>query len=283
MKQSVELSHERTSFLEDLATEIWSAHGSRTPTDVGQIVEDADISLDYDDYSDVFDGMIEHQNGRFHIYCNLALCGGQNTGRARFTLAHELGHYYIDEHRSALESGLAPSHAYNADRPSELRIEREADCFASALLMPSVAFRRETQGRPFGLQAILDAASTFQVSRQSAAKRYVRLSGLPCAMVFFRHSGSPWWDLSPALEEGGVTGVVRKDKPVVRGSATDQAQNSTDNGKIFETTTTASYWFWNITDGSARDVVLKEQAIRLGGYGVLTLLHVADPRSWKSH
>lgn len=271
MKRSIELDDDRKSFLEDLAAEVWSGHAC-TPTDLTGIIERAGISMDFDYYGDTFDGLIERQNGRFHIYCNLAKCSGDpNSGRARFTLAHELGHYFIDEHRTALESGLAPAHAYNADRPSELRIEREADHFASALLMPSVAFHRELRAKRGGIQEILDVASTFRVSRMSAAKRYVSLSGVPCAIVVFRSGDAPWWNVSPELEARGMTGGIRKEA-VVRGSATEQAQATDDNSRVFESTTTAGYWFWNVAQGGARDIVLKEQAIKLGAFGVLTFL-----------
>ena len=50
-------------------------------------------------YEDKFDGLLEHDNGRFFIYCNLDRVESLNSTRARFTLAHELGHYYIDDHR----------------------------------------------------------------------------------------------------------------------------------------------------------------------------------------
>jgi len=281
VKKGVELSPERQAFLEELAAEIWRQHKQRTPTAVEAIIKDSQITLDFDDYGEAFDGLIEHKNGHFHIYCNLVSCGERDSGRARFTLAHELGHFFIDEHHRALASGEAPSHAYSADRPSELRIEREADCFASALLMPAEAFVRELVRSSGGLQAVMDIASTFRVSCQSAARRYVRCSERPCAMVMFRTGATPWWQISPALLDAGITGLLRSDRPVVRGSATDQAQNDTGTGKIREATSTASYWFWNISDGTSRDVIIREQAIRLGTYGVLTLLEMADPAQYK--
>ncbi len=278
VKRTIELDYDRKSFLEDLAAEVWSGHAC-TPTDLTGIIERAGISMDFDYYGDAFDGLIEHQNGRFHIYCNLAKCSGDpNSGRARFTLAHELGHYFIDEHRSALESGSAPAHAYNADRPSELRIEREADHFASALLMPSAAFKQELKAGRHGLQGILDISSTFRVSRQSAARRYVSLSGVPCAIVVLRNGDTPWWNTSPEMEARGMSGGIRKEA-VVRGSATAQAQMSDDNSRIFESTTTASYWFWSVTHGTAKDIVLREQAIKLGGLGVLSYLQAVDERT----
>jgi hypothetical protein len=55
--------------------------------------------------------------GRFHIYCNLDRENLPSSPRARFTLSHELGHYFIDEHQNNLASGQVrphPSAAENA-------------------------------------------------------------------------------------------------------------------------------------------------------------------------
>ena len=69
-------------------------------------------------------GMLEHRGGRpacwsggWHIYCNLDCVGQKDSPRARFTLAHELGHYYIDEHRNALVAGRGAAQ----DRPVAAR------------------------------------------------------------------------------------------------------------------------------------------------------------------
>src|SRR5438067_1156661 len=74
------------------------------------ITDAKDITISFSRYSNSFDGMLEHRAGRFHIYCNLDRLDNSDSPRARFTLCHELGHYFIDDHRNALASGKAPSH-----------------------------------------------------------------------------------------------------------------------------------------------------------------------------
>src|SRR5689334_23997225 len=53
-------------------------------------------------YGNCFDGLLEYEAGEFHVYCNVDRGNIPGGARARFTLAHELGHYFIDEHRIAL-------------------------------------------------------------------------------------------------------------------------------------------------------------------------------------
>lgn len=55
-----------------------------------------------------------------------------NEGRFRFTCAHELGHFIL---HAKLTQAFRDTHADPDDKPEE--IEREADRFAAAFLMPS--------------------------------------------------------------------------------------------------------------------------------------------------
>lgn len=59
------------------------------------------ITYSYGHYEDAFDGMLEFVSGDFHIYVNLDTLKKQDHPRARFTFSHELGHYYIDDHRNS--------------------------------------------------------------------------------------------------------------------------------------------------------------------------------------
>lgn len=73
----------------------------------------------------------------------------QNEGFIRFTVAHELGHYFIPGHPQALfgdGDGIHESRALGSGD----QLEQEADGFASALLMPRrqfiAAMRKENAG-----------------------------------------------------------------------------------------------------------------------------------------
>lgn len=125
------------------------------PIPLQDIVEEEGIILICDDYgSNTFDGLTIYEKEEKQFYIHLNTRGGNlltNT-KGRFTLAHELGHYYLGHHRAAMISGVMHPHIYKYNpfgNNYEWIIEREADEFAASLLMPIEAFRRDLFQREF--------------------------------------------------------------------------------------------------------------------------------------
>lgn len=123
-----------------LAESIASLYSLPIPLD--EIAEDEGIIVIYDNYGqNTFDGMTWYvpEQDIFYMHINTERGNTRNSRKGRFTLAHELGHYFIDHHRQALECGkMQPHiHRYNPFGQNEdWAIEREADEFAAQLLMP---------------------------------------------------------------------------------------------------------------------------------------------------
>jgi len=244
------------------------------PVAIAKSVEIAVISGHYDDK---FDGMLEHDSGRFFIYCNLDRVESLESPRARFTLAHELGHYYIDEHRNALKSGKAPKHASHCDFESTNPIELEADHFASCLLMPSDRFRKRAKKLPLGLKGIQQLASDFGTSLTSTAIRYAKLDIAKCVIIKWNHDGFGWKWLSPTAYTDGWRKTIEEPARLVPDSATEKVVTAPVNTpKIIRTGTTASHWFPFVFSGSGGDIILVEEAISLGRFGTLTLIFPAQ-------
>lgn len=237
------------------------------------IAKEKRISLSEGDYGSSFDGLLEHRAGRFHIYCNSAR--SRNVGRRRFTLGHELGHYFIDEHRLALCSGRTPAHcSVHGGEESINPIEREANHFASALLVPPnrlVALSREA---PPGLAMTLEVKERFVVSITHAALRVVNLNLCPCLAIKWSPNGSTWKRPSKLARESGLAGSTISSDQIPEGSATARAM--ADEQGILRSASTASAWFSAVAPGSRRDVLLEEEAISLGPYGALTFLRPLD-------
>ncbi len=83
------------------------------PLPLNKIAEEEGLRVIYDDYGrNTFDGMTwyEPDQDQFFIHINIARGNRENSSKARFTLAHELGHYFIDHHRHALETGKMQPH-----------------------------------------------------------------------------------------------------------------------------------------------------------------------------
>jgi hypothetical protein len=272
----IDLSLTRRKWIADLAQTAFSEAGGISPIDLIPFIEKLGITLSTDDYGEAFDGLLEHRSGRFHIYCNVHDRWYLGTPRVRFTLAHELGHYFIDEHRNALASGQVPSHPSFIDKGGESVIEAEANTFASYLLMPQHDFKFHANEKPTGLQHLLDLSSTFHTSAQATAIRYVDDCVLPCAAVMFRPGKRPWFAISPSLRRLGFDFIsLMEISALPAGFASRQAHELTAPfglSDIVETISTASYWFRNVAACSPKNHVIKEQAVKLGAHGVLCLL-----------
>jgi hypothetical protein len=272
----IELSAPRRQWIADLAETVFAEAGGFTPIDLVPFIEKQGISFSADDYGEAFDGLLEHRSGKFHVYCNVRDGWHLGLPRVRFTLAHELGHYFIDEHRNALASGRVPSHPSFLDKSGESVIETEADTFASYLLMPQKSFRTSVENGKPCLQSVLDLSSTFHTSAQATAIRYVNDCPLPCAAVMFRPGKRPWFAIPPRLRQLGFEFItVTEAATLPSGFASrEAAQLPVPFGlsDVTEATSTAHYWFRNVSVSSSRNHVILEQAVKLGAHGVLTLL-----------
>lgn len=121
------MQQRRSAEIAELADSIADYYFPEEWIDPGAIIHDAGITLSFNNYGDAFDGMLEWRPSGFHVYCNLHRVENSTSDQARFTLGHELGHYFIDEHRNALQSGAAPSHpSFCCDTNPTLAVEQEA-------------------------------------------------------------------------------------------------------------------------------------------------------------
>jgi Zn-dependent peptidase ImmA (M78 family) len=265
----------RLADIAELAESVTASYSYGTRTEPEAIIAAKGITLSFGSYADAFDGMLEHKAGRFHIYANLDRLRARDSGRARFTLAHELGHYFIDDHRRALQSGRAPSHPSFADFQSRNPVEYEADHFASNLLMPTERFTKAGKRLLPGFDAVLGLKDTFGTSITSTAIRYTQLDLAPCALVKWNTDGFAWKWFSPSTYSAGIRSTVGTKESVPRDSATGKALagDAPPSKGFFQCGTSASAWFPGIRLGTPRDLVFIEQAVPLGEFGVLTLLY----------
>lgn len=248
--------------------------------DPEQIIRRKAITVSFGRYADAFDGMLEHQAGRFHVYCNLDRVEYRNAPRARFTLGHELGHFFIDEHRNELESGRVPAHPSKCEYESRNPVEQEADHFASNLLMPSRKFRERAARVTWGLPGILSLASDFGTSVTSTAIRYVDMEPVPCAIIKWGAESRAWGWVSNQMFAAYLCRTISAVSEIPTDSATGRALagEAPAGGSFHQGGSTTAAWFTSVTTGGPKDLLLMEQAIRLGRFGVLTILYPPDGR-----
>ncbi len=274
----------RAGEIAELAEAVAGEDAPGVPVDPAAIARAKGVTLSVGDYGRCFDALLECRCGRFHIYLDAGRVGSIDAPRGRFSLAHELGHFFLDEHREALRDGAAPSDRSWCVPGAERLVEREADTFAAALLMPSKPVLADAKGRPRGLAGVLAVAERFGVSLTAAAIRYAELEVCPCAVVKWARGEAAWRRVS---SQGlfGRTGRGERTlagpppiSPVTASALPADCATSLalagrpPEGRWHETGTTSAAWFSGIRPGDRRDVPLLEQAVSLDSRGALTLL-----------
>lgn len=141
------------------------------------------ISFNFSDYGNGFDGMLEFMDNSFHIYIN-SYGSELYSKRAIFTFGHELGHFFLPHHVNAIASGKIKAHLSKAGYSSSNKMENEADLFASCLLMPEFLIRKMYNSfRDFHPRLFDKIVKTFQVSPLAAIYRVLQLNLHPIMIV----------------------------------------------------------------------------------------------------
>ena len=191
---------------------------SAAPIDPFRIIgsEENRIQAVGEDFGEAFDGRLEHHKTFFLLLYNTKYDAWQHVGRHHpkilFTIAHELGHYFLEDHRVFLMNG-GGAHGSRTEFESKNLAEREADFFATGLLMPRFLLRRQVNAQSPTIQAVRSARDTFQVSLTSMMTRWVQLCDFPCAVVSVAAGVIEWGFTSPGFSRiGGWR--VRRDEAV---------------------------------------------------------------------
>jgi len=244
------------------------------PVDPKDIARQEEILLAPGSYDGCFDGRIEYRRliDTFIIFY-AGERPGRTEGRVNFSLGHELAHFYLEEHRKYLLSGVW--HGSHTEFVSDNRLEREADWFSAALLMPAALFRRE-MGRfrqsVCTLRDLKILAERLKVSLTSAAIRYCECD-IEASSVVLSRAGRvlyhvPSWDMV-RLGFGSLKQGMRIPPQSLTAQLLDEARGSSEvaEGKVY-----AGAWY------DSRWGNLWEEAMRLGSTG-LTLTYLVREAS----
>jgi hypothetical protein len=197
-------------------------------------------------------------------------CHIQNEGFIRFTIAHELGHYFLPGHPEKLFPNGNGLHHSRSGFVSHDPLERQADCFASALLMPEILFRKTMNGAGSGFAAIEKLAMGCKTSITSTAIRYAQFTDEAVAVIVSSGRQIDYCFMSDRIRDlRGITWIKNGDSLP---SGTTRRFNSDgsniERARRDEGTCYLDEWF----DG-APHVEVNEDVIGLGSYGkTLTVL-----------
>ena len=223
-------------------------------------------------------GALWKKGNRFGIIVSDAC---PTAGHRRFSVAHELGHYHVDGHVDAMFAGATGivESAGGFHRNRESQLEREADWFASELLVPTMQLVSRIEGQPASIQTLESLAEEFQTSLTMMAIRYAELTDRATASILSRDGRVEWMFCSRRLGEHDWSRTLRKRDPIPPDTATLSLARDLPELSGGETRSAAGLacdWF----DGAPPHLQVAEDAIEMGSYGrVLTLLVLGGLRA----
>lgn len=212
-------------------------------------------------------GMLLRQGNDF---CIVYATHIPSLGFQRFSVAHELGHYFLDGHMDQV-LGTSGVHESRTGFSTSDVYELEADHFAAGLLMPSVPFKRELRRRPPGLATVTQLADLCVTSRTATAIRCAELTDDALAVIVSTGQQIDYCFLSNAMKSLPQLSWLRKGSPIPTGTLTAAYAGDPKRlgGEAIETDEIdVRDWL-----GGTRKAKVTEEVIALGRYGkCLTVL-----------
>ena len=201
-----------------------------------------------------------------------------NEGFIRFTVAHELGHYFLPSHPELLfPQGGGVHRSQNGFSVSAI-YELEANRFAAGLLMPRHLFRQVLRKEKiFGSQAIKALAKKCKTSITATAIRYVTFADYPIALIVSSNNRIEYSFMSDTMKTK-VRGARWPQKgegipPQSQTATFNEERNNILSGTKVESSSYLDAWF-----AGAQSQEINEDVIGLGRYGkTMTVLFCEEP------
>jgi Zn-dependent peptidase ImmA (M78 family) len=109
-------------------------------------------------------------------------------GAKRFTIAHEMGHFYLEKKEHFNKHICRFANIYSKEK-----LEADANKFAAELLMHRPWFNKIILNRPVNMELMKEVSENFGVSLTAAAIRYAEIGQYPIAVIM-SHDGKVEWN-----------------------------------------------------------------------------------------
>jgi hypothetical protein len=141
---------------------------------------------------DSFDGALLRSNNQSsgRILVKGAI---REAGRKRFTIAHEIGHFILHREQQ-ISCSSSDIERWGSDREDP---ERQADNFASELLLPSPEVLNQIGNRWPSFQLVTSIADFFGTTLTATARKYCDIATQACALVWSVDGKIRWMHPSP--------------------------------------------------------------------------------------
>jgi len=178
-------------------SKLWILSGQPFPVDVRQLALEVTKQRFQDPVGLVvahgipgIDGMLSKRlkNGDWCISYDEAVVV---LGRINFTLAHEFGHYLCHRHRQGeFRCGQTDMLDYHSE--ASRRMEKEANVFASYLLMPAADFRQQIDGQAVTLTLLGEVADRYKTSFTATALKWLEITDEAAMLIVARDEFICW-------------------------------------------------------------------------------------------
>lgn len=275
----MKLQLSRRQELAQLAETVVELHSPQDgPVDLDSILEENGIKLHTGHFAENFDAVLIPGPRNFHIHLNLRMVDGNRFARrARFSIAHELGHYFIDEHRSRLLKSRPEPSLCGLFDGNESNEEHEADHFAANLIMPPARFKKAAAKTLGPLDTILTLSNEFDTSLTATALQFLNHVSNRSMVIRWKPEGEMAWAIpgKSYYAEGYRTVLFKNREKLPPDSASGRVvRGKTDNDcGVLDMATV----FQNVALAGTRNILLTEEAIALGEYGFMTILSDHEP------
>jgi hypothetical protein len=223
---------------------------------------------------DAFEGMLARDPGDHEVW-GIAYNGKSRLERQRFTIAHELGHFIL--HRNRQQSFNCDKQSVHTGIDTLRSIEREADDFASNLLMPGDLLRDWISSQRIDFRVLGDIAQRFQVSLEALCIRFIKFTTQRAILVYWDNGYVKYeWRSGSAIKTRAK--IRRNDDPAEPPPGTLAADASVTQ-EWDGTEMSAAIW----CPEEAQHMKLREFKHTFGARDrvlTLLLLESAEPRAW---
>ena len=194
----------------------------------------------------------------------------ENEGFERFSVAHELGHYFLPDHPDEILKAGGQHFSRAGFSEGNSSIELEADHFAAGLLMPGELVRKNLDQHQVGLEGICRLADDARVSLTAAAIRAAECASFPLCIIVSIGAEVRYAFPSAAFKGLGKRIFLRKGDPLPSGvtAAFNAQPENVVSARRASGESDLIDWF-----DTDRRLSLDEEVIGLGRYGfTLTVL-----------
>jgi Zn-dependent peptidase ImmA (M78 family) len=210
---------ERSSIQQRAVRKLEEYKMNKLPIDPKLVAEKANILvIPKNDCGEGVSGMLLRKGEE---YCIAYATYLGNRGFENFSIAHELGHYYLDGHFDYVFRN-GDTHTSTAGFTSSDQYEHEADTFAASLLMPENLFKDRLLEFEKGLDCIEGMAKLCNTSLTATAIRYAELTEDTVIVIVSTNGIIDYCCISNPVFNLKEIEIPKKGVKIPKGTATEQ-------------------------------------------------------------